>query len=823
MTEGFNPFAPAWAALQAGRAADAERLGRAALQTTPDSAEGWFLVGAACQSQDRSADAVECYARALHIFPDFPEARNNLGNGLRRLGRLADAESCYRQALRLRPDYPEAYNNLGNVLRDLGQPAPAVECYAQALRLRPDVPEILVNIGNALRDLGRFQDAAERFRRVLERRPDYPEAHFYLGNVLQDLGLLTEAADSFRHALHFRPDYLEALLNLGNILQDQYQPGEAAECFHRATTLRPDLPEVHYNLANALHDHRRLAEAVACYRHALALRPDFAAALVNLGNALRDLGRPEEALEPLRRALGLCPDSAEAQTNLGAALYDLGRLDEAVDCYRHALRHRPDLPEAHANLGGALRDLGRLTEAEEALRRALALRPDYAEAHKNLGHIFQDQGRLDEAEASFHRALELRPGMPGLLMLLHYRAGVTPKELAAAHADFDHRYTAPLRTTWRPHNNDRSPDRPLRLGFVSPDFRSHPVGFLLVRVVEALARRPTAILCYSNHVPTPDDLTARFQAAASAWREIRAMSDDALAEQIRGDRVDVLIDLAGHTAANRLLVFARKPAPVQATWLGYVGTTGLEAMDYLIADRYEVPEGAEVHYRERVLRLPGGYASFDPPADAPKPGPPPALASGRVTFGCFNNPAKLSPPTVVAFAAVLRQVPGARLVLKYRGFDDPTLAARLRAQFAAAGVEPERVELHGGAARAEFVAAYREIDIALDSFPFAGGVTTCEALWMGVPVVTLPGATFASRHGLSHLSSVGLADELAARDVDDYVARAVGLAQDLGRLATLRSGLRERLGRSPLCDGDRVADELLQALRGAWRTWAMTT
>jgi predicted O-linked N-acetylglucosamine transferase (SPINDLY family) len=434
--------------------------------------------------------------------------------------------------------------------------------------------------------------------------------------------------------------------------------------------------------------------------------------------------------------------------------------------------------------------------------------------------VLLNQGRLEDAAESFRRTLVLRPDFAtahdGLLLCLHYRAGVTPGQLAAAHAEYQRRYAAPLRASWRPHENDRDPDRPLRLGLVSADFGGHPVGFLLVRTAEALTLQPAAVLCYSDRRAPPDELTTRFRAAAAHWRDTAALTDEQLAERVRADHIDVLIDLAGHTGGNRLLAFARKPAPVQCTWLGYEGTTGLHAIDYLIADDRLVPPAADGHYRERLLRLPGGYACYDPPAHAPDPGPPPALATGRVTFGCFNNPAKLSQPALEAFAAILRRLPDARLLLKYRGLDDPAVSGRLLGRLAAAGVGPERLELRGASRHADYLAAFRDVDIALDPFPFGGGVTTCDALWMGVPVVSLAGDTFASRHGLSHLTAVGLASELVAWNVNDYVA----LAADLDRLAGLRAGLRERMARSPLCDAERLADELLAALRPAWREWA---
>jgi predicted O-linked N-acetylglucosamine transferase (SPINDLY family) len=360
----------------------------------------------------------------------------------------------------------------------------------------------------------------------------------------------------------------------------------------------------------------------------------------------------------------------------------------------------------------------------------------------------------------------------------------------------------------------------LKIGYVSPDFRDHVVGLNLLPLFREHDRDRFEIIAYSN-VLRPDATTERFQRYAAVWHNIRQLSDEALAEQIRADRIDILFDLAGHTARNRLLVFARKPAPVQITWAGYVGTTGLAAMDYLLADRHEVPPGAERYYRERVLRMPDGYVCYDPPAYAPPVGPLPALGRGRATFGCFNNPAKITPQVIEAWAGILRRLPGARLVLKFKGWSDPCVARRFTAMFAAEGIEPQRLEMLGHSPHVELLAEYGRIDLALDSFPYSGGLTTCEALWMGVPVITCPGETFASRHSLSHLSTVGLTETIAS-DWDEYVELAVALAGDLPRLAALRAGLRERMAASPLMDAPRFARNIEAAYRAMWRRWCQS-
>jgi predicted O-linked N-acetylglucosamine transferase (SPINDLY family) len=308
-------------------------------------------------------------------------------------------------------------------------------------------------------------------------------------------------------------------------------------------------------------------------------------------------------------------------------------------------------------------------------------------------------------------------------------------------------------------------------------------------------------------------LTHRFQAAATEWRDVIGISDERLAKQIRADGIDILFDLAGHTAHNRLLVFARKPAPIQITWIGYEGTTGLAAMDYLLADRHVVPEGTEHYYRERVLRMPDGYLCYDPPEAAPPVGPPPSSTKGYATFGSFNNPAKITAEVVAVWAEILRRAPNSRLTLKFRGLGDPTVKRRYLDLFASHGVAPQRLELLPWSPHAEHLAAYQQVDVALDPFPFSGSATTCQALWMGVPVITCPRETFASRHSLSHLSNVGLTETIA-RDFDEYVELAVSLTGDRPRLAALRAGLRQRMAASPLCDGKRFAANLASILHG---------
>jgi predicted O-linked N-acetylglucosamine transferase (SPINDLY family) len=398
---------------------------------------------------------------------------------------------------------------------------------------------------------------------------------------------------------------------------------------------------------------------------------------------------------------------------------------------------------------------------------------------------------------------------------MHYCEGITQHELSAAHDAFN-RWVPAVAGGFGRRKHRATQDR-LRLGFVSPDLGPHPVGRFLIRVLESLRPLACETVCYSDRI-AEDDFTRRFRSAADRWHDTNDWSDDRLSERIRGDAIDILFDLAGHTAGNRLLVFARKPVPVQITWLGYVGTTGLSAMDYILADRFQLPQKTEDAYRERVLRMPDGYVCYDPPATAPPIAPPPVLSRGFFTFGSFNNPAKIGPSVVELWARILRRIPTARLRLQFRGLSEPEMRHRFSDAFASHGIDSPRVALGGELPHGELLGAYGGVDAALDPFPYNGGLTTCEALWMGVPVITCPGETFASRHGLSHLSNVGLTETIA-RDLDDYVAIAVRLANDLPRLAAIRAGLRSQMAASPLCDGPRFAANLMGLLREVWRRW----
>jgi len=576
---------------------------------------------------------------------------------------------------------------------------------------------------------------------------------------------------------------------LGATLRQMGRSGDALSPAQMAVALSPEDAEAHDNLGIAFKDLGQLEAAVASYRRALELKPDFADAHNRLGIALKDLGQLEGAVASYRRALAIKPDFANAHNNLGNLLKGLGKPDEAVASYRRALEIKPDSPEMHCNLGAALRELGQLDDAVASYRRALALKPDLVEAHSNLLFVHNYQ-----------------PEQPAAMVV----------DEARRFGDLVARQARPAQD-WR---NVRQPGRCLRVGMVSGDLRAHPVGYFLESVLAALGSRANDRLeffAYPNYSRS-DAVTERIKRLCRGWQPAVGLSDERLARRIRDDGIDILLDLSGHTAHNRLPMFAWKPAPVQASWIGYLGTTGVAAMDYLIADPWTLPESEAPNYTEKIWRLPESYLCFTRPDGDLQVSAAPAMANGYITFGCFNNLTKMNDDVVARWARILQAVPGSRLFLKTAQLSQKTSRGSVNQRFASHGIDAGRLILEGPAPRVELLSSYGRVDVALDPFPYPGITTSVEALWMGVPVLTMAGDRFLSRQGVGINTNAGL-PEWIATDADDYVARAVAHAGDLVRLATLRTGLRQTVMASPLFDAPRFARHFEAALRGMWTKW----
>ena len=799
----------------------------AAIALTPHLGRAHFCRGNILLDQGNAQAALDAYATALIHKPDSAAAHYNMGNACVRLGRHEDAVAAYRKAIALKADFADAQVALGGALEELGKPDDAVAHYRRALEIRPDYAEVHYNLGRALAGQGQLDDAVASYRRAIEIRPQYAEAHMNLGSVLLELGQLESAATCFQRVQEFSPDIAESYFKQGIVMQELGLLDRAATYYRRALELSPELAEAHNNLGAVLNSLGKLDDSAASYRNALAIKPELAEAHSNLGNVLKAIGLYDEAVSCFRRALELKPDFAEMHSNLGVVFLEQRQLDEAEKCFRRALETKRDYADASNNLGITLNYSGRFDEAITCFRRAIEIEADYAEAHMNLGSVMKDLGRLEESLASTRRALEINPEQNQAynnLLFIHNYLGDQPVGQLLADARRYGEVVAGKARRYTSWPNPPEPDRCLRVGLVSGDLCNHPVGYFLVGVLEALTLQAAGrveIFGYANR-PSNDETGKRIKACCRGWHSVLGLTDEALARRIREDAIDILIDLSGHTAHSRLPVFAWKPAPVQASWLGYFATTGVAEMDYFIADPWTLPPSEEALFTEQVWRLPETRLCFTPPDAEVEVGPLPALATGHVTFGCFNNLTKMNDAVVALWARVMAGVPGSRLFLKSQQIREVSVRRSLATRFAAHGIDPGRLILEDYVPRANYLAAYQRVDIGLDPFPYPGGTTTVEALWMGVPVLTLAGERFLSRQGVGLLMNAGL-PEWVASSPDDYVARAVSHASDLQRLAALRNGLRQQVLASPIFDAKRFAQHFETALRSMWREWCGKT
>jgi predicted O-linked N-acetylglucosamine transferase (SPINDLY family) len=738
-------------------------------------------------------------------------------------GRLQQAEVLFRQILSAEPTHPDALFHLGMLAHRVGKNEIAVELLGKALDHRPDNAEALYNLGVVLLTIGRTEVAVTIYLRLLTLKPGYVEAHNNLGNAYLALGKLDEATASFRRALALQPNFVEAHNNLGLTLKNQGKLNEATASFRRALALNPDFAEAHTNLGNIYLGQEQLEEAETSFRQALALKPNLGEAYSFLGVTLQKQGKLDEAVASFRQMLALVPEHFETLNHLGIILQEQGKLSEALAIFRQALVLNPNSPEAHYNLGLTLHEQVKFDEAIASYRRALTLKPDYAKAYNNLGVTLCRQVKLNEAIACYHRALTLQPDFvrahQNLLFYLNYLPHVSQQEIYQQSLQWEAQVAKKQSSQAFPHANSKNLQRKLRIGYVSSDFKNHSVAYFIEPVLKAHDRKNVEVHCYAN-VRKPDDRTKRLQAESDHWSSIAGIPDFEVAERIRKDRIDILVDLGGHTRDNRLLVFAYKPSPIQVTWLGYPNTTGMRAIDYRFTDAIADPPGeADNYHSEKLIRLEHGFLCYQPEDSAPEVGPPPCLDRDYVTFGSFNNLPKVTPEVVKVWAEILRQQPRSRLLLKSKILADLGVKGKYLRLFADQGIPADRLELLGWVPdKTNHLELYHRIDIGLDPFPYNGTTTTCEALWMGVPVVTLCGDRHAARVGASLMHHAGL-EELVARSEDEYIALAVTLAQDRQRLITCRSNQRRKMQESQLMDKKLFTATLEKAYRRMWRAW----
>jgi protein O-GlcNAc transferase len=566
-----------------------------------------------------------------------------------------------------------------------------------------------------------------------------------------------------------------------------------------------------------------LQQAKQICEQILIKKPSNFNAMHLLGIIYCRMGNYDISIKYIRKALQNNPNIADAYFNLGVSLKKQGQYEEAITCYQKALQLDPNFSEAYCNLGVILKEQCYYEEAKTYLEKALQINPTFVDALVNLGNILSDQGKVKEAENQYRYALQINPNFApcysNILFTMNFNRAYDPETIFSEHLRFAQRYEQPLLTSIKSHTNDRIYARQLKIGYVSPDFRGHSVAYFIEPVLSNHNRESFQVSCYSD-VTTPDEVTDRLCKYSDQWREIGCMSDETVNELIRKDRIDILVDLAGHTAHNRILLFARKPAPVQVSWIGYPATTGLSTMDYKIVDSYTDPPGmTDQFYTEKLLRMPESFLCYQPHKESPDIGLLPALSVGHITFGSFNAFTKVSSEVLSLWLSILKATSNSHMIIKAKGLSDKKTCQNIMDIFMRNGIASERLELlPPNPSTIEHLNLYNRIDIGLDTFPYDGTTTTCEAMWMGVPVVTLAGKTHASRVGVSLLSNVGL-KELIAKTPDEYIEIAVNLSKDLKRLQSLRQSLRDMMKHSPLCDAKQFIVNLEMFYRTIWETW----
>jgi len=660
----------------------------------------------------------------------------------------------------------------------------------------------------ALASSQRYEDARSLCVQLCGENTDDHEAWFLLGAINGQLGRVEDAINCCRKVVALQPDHVEARFNLAQACRLQGSFDDALDAYRRVLRLDP-----HHHIARQ----NLIATLRVQAKHRGSTLLETAGGWIGAGNAARESGNWGEALACYHEALNQQPGDMDALTNLGLAYQDLHKPEESVKYFGRAVEINPRSAEAHFMLANALRDEIRLSQAIAEYDKALEIQPDYVDALHNIGITCMQGGKADDAVDVFRKVLEIDSNRPEshscLLMNLNYHDR-SDLDVFEEHMRWGKIHGA-VQGGGESPQCDCDPEKRLKIGYISPDFRAHSVAFFIEPLLARHDKATFEIFCYSD-VLCPDIVTRRMQPLADIWRDVRGLSDADLASQVITDHIDILVDLAGHTASNRMGVFARKPAPIQVSYLGYPNTSGLSMIDYRFTDVWADPVGeSDALYSEDLFRLLNGFLCYDP-HDNTETARPYAGGEGGITFGSFNNLAKVTPEVVTVWAQILSALPDAKLFIKSKPLRDDGVKERLYAQFAAHGITRGKVEAIGWLpGREDHLGAYHKVDIALDTFPYNGTTTTCEALWMGVPVITLNGHNHAGRVGASLLTQTGL-NEFIASDVEDYVRIAVKLADNPERLNHLHTRLRAQVASSALCDAATFARNVESAYREIW-------
>ncbi len=756
-----------------------EHQARELIARFPVHGFAWKVLGVVLKQQGQITESLETMQKAVELLPDDAEAHSNLGVTLMNQGRLTEAVLSYHRALALYPDYIDVHHNLGLTLINLAEWQEAAECFQRVLALNSDYPGVHFNLGRVFQEQGQLSEAEDCYRQILQKRPDTADVHGHLAWVLHWQGRHDEAEASYQQALTINPQDVKAHSNLGLLLQTQGRLQEARQCYENALAIQSEFAEVHNNLGIVFHELGLDNEAENCYQRALAIKANFSEAYNNLGLSLQSQGRLAEAEEAYRNSLAIHANNSEVYNNLGIVFQARRQLIEAQACYQRALSIHPDDAQVHNNLGAVYQDLGNTLQAEASFRRALAIDPDFTEARSNL-----------------------------LFVMNYYATHSTADYLAEARLyglSVKNKVNTPF-TTWQ----CTEPPERLRVGMVLGELASHGVDNLLNTFLPKIDDDSIELIAYFTHIKT-DQLTSPIQNYFSVSRSLIGLNDAQAATLIHNDGVHILLDLVGHSHYNRLPVFARKPAPIQASYLGFLASTGLAEMDYVLGDPYATPQQDATHFSEKIWQLPESYCCFNVPDSDVEVNALPALFSSSITFGCFDSINHISDAAIALWARILNAAPYSRLLLKTEQLDNILVRQDIQQRFADLGILPECLLLEGVSSVQEQLAAYHRVDIALTTFPHSDSNSTIQALWMAVPVIGKTGDRFVTRRNESILSNAGLADWIAEDD-EDYLAKAVYFAWDIANLAELRTALRQQMLDSPLFDATSFARNFEAAL-----------
>ncbi|AAG51433.1 spindly (gibberellin signal transduction protein); 75377-80082 [Arabidopsis thaliana] len=785
--------------------ADALALYEAMLEKDSKNVEAHIGKGICLQTQNKGNLAFDCFSEAIRLDPHNACALTHCGILHKEEGRLVEAAESYQKALMADASYK-----------------PAAECLAI----------VLTDLGTSLKLAGNTQEGIQKYYEALKIDPHYAPAYYNLGVVYSEMMQYDNALSCYEKAALERPMYAEAYCNMGVIYKNRGDLEMAITCYERCLAVSPNFEIAKNNMAIALTDlgtkvklEGDVTQGVAYYKKALYYNWHYADAMYNLGVAYGEMLKFDMAIVFYELAFHFNPHCAEACNNLGVLYKDRDNLDKAVECYQMALSIKPNFAQSLNNLGVVYTVQGKMDAAASMIEKAILANPTYAEAFNNLGVLYRDAGNITMAIDAYEECLKIDPdsrnaGQNRLLAMNYINEGLDDK-LFEAHRDWGWRFTRlhPQYTSW---DNLKDPERPITIGYISPDFFTHSVSYFIEAPLTHHDYTKYKVVVYSAVVKA-DAKTYRFRdkvlKKGGVWKDIYGIDEKKIASMVREDKIDILVELTGHTANNKLGTMACRPAPVQVTWIGYPNTTGLPTVDYRITDSLADPPDTKQKQVEELVRLPDCFLCYTPSPEAGPVCPTPALSNGFVTFGSFNNLAKITPKVLQVWARILCAVPNSRLVVKCKPFCCDSIRQRFLTTLEQLGLESKRVDLlplilfnH------DHMQAYSLMDISLDTFPYAGTTTTCESLYMGVPCVTMAGSVHAHNVGVSLLTKVGLG-HLVAKNEDEYVQLSVDLASDVTALSKLRMSLRDLMAGSPVCNGPSFAVGLESAYRNMWKKY----